>query len=105
MRGFAVPPPQTAGRFLRRFCLGHIGQLNKALRQVLHRALSLVGLGEAVTLDPPLRFRIKPGALRVRIAHQHPGVSPSAAIPASYWGGIRALADMAAGRTPRTKES
>ena len=51
LRGFGVPPPQTAGRFLRRFCLGHIGQLNKALRQVLLRALSLVGLGEAVTLD------------------------------------------------------
>jgi hypothetical protein len=51
MRGFAVPPPQTAGRFLRRFCLGHIGQLNKALRQVLLRALSLVGLGEVLTLD------------------------------------------------------
>ena len=51
LRGFGVPPPQTAGRFLRRFCLGHIGQLNKALRQVLLRALSLVGLGDAVTLD------------------------------------------------------
>ena len=51
MRGFAVPPPQTAGRFLRRFCLGHIGQLNKALRQVLLRALSLVGCGEVLTLD------------------------------------------------------
>jgi hypothetical protein len=51
MRGFAIPPPQTAGRFLRRFCLGHIGQLNKALRQVLLQALSLVGLGEAVILD------------------------------------------------------
>ena len=51
LRGFGVPPPQTAGRFLRRFCLGHIGQLNKALRQVLHRGLSLVGVGEAVTLD------------------------------------------------------
>src|SRR5437016_7402100 len=51
LRGFGVPPPQTAGRFLRRFCLGHIGQLNKALRQVLPRALSLVGCGEAVTLD------------------------------------------------------
>jgi hypothetical protein len=35
MRGFGIPPPQTAGRLLRRFCLGHIGQLNKALRQVL----------------------------------------------------------------------
>ncbi len=51
LRGFGVPPPQTVGRFLRRFCLGHIGQLNKALRQVLLRALSLVGLGDAVTLD------------------------------------------------------
>jgi hypothetical protein len=51
LRGFGVPPPQTAGRFLRRFCLGHIGQLNKALRNVLLRALSLVGCGEAVTLD------------------------------------------------------
>jgi hypothetical protein len=46
LRGFGLPPPQTAGRFLRRFCLGHIGQLNKALRIVLLRALSLVGCGE-----------------------------------------------------------
>jgi hypothetical protein len=51
MRGFGIPPPQTAGRFLRRFCLGHIGQLNKALRQVLLLALSLIGVGDAVTLD------------------------------------------------------
>jgi hypothetical protein len=51
LRGFGVPPPQTAGRFLRRFCLGHIGQLNKALRHVLLAALSLVSLGEAITLD------------------------------------------------------
>ena len=51
LRGFAVPPPQSAGRFLRRFCLGHIGQLNKALRAVLLGALSLAGVGEAVTLD------------------------------------------------------
>ncbi len=51
LRGFQVPPPQTAGRFLRRFCLGHIGQLNKALRHVLLRALSLVDLGDEVTLD------------------------------------------------------
>ena len=51
LRGFGVPSPQTAGRFLRRFCIGHIGQLNKALRIVLLRALSLVGCREAVTLD------------------------------------------------------
>jgi diacylglycerol kinase family enzyme len=37
--------------------------------------------GEAVTLEPPVRFRIRPKALRVRVARQHPGVSPSAALP------------------------
>ncbi len=37
--------------------------------------------GEATTLEPPLEFRIRPGALRVRIAPQHPGVSPSAIQP------------------------
>jgi diacylglycerol kinase family enzyme len=61
--------------------------------------------GEAVTLDPPLRFGIKPGALRVRIAGKHPGASPSAAIPEHVWDGIRALAGIAAGRTPQTKET
>ena len=37
--------------------------------------------GEALVLDPPLRFRIRPAVLRVRIARQHPGASPSAASP------------------------
>ena len=34
-------------------------------------------------LDAPLRFRILPGVLRVRIARAHPGASPSAAMPES----------------------
>ena len=34
--------------------------------------------GEAVDLSPPLRFAIRPGALRVRISSRHPGASPSA---------------------------
>jgi diacylglycerol kinase family enzyme len=37
--------------------------------------------GEALVFDSPLRFTIRPGALRVRIAPQHPGASPSAAQP------------------------
>jgi diacylglycerol kinase family enzyme len=37
--------------------------------------------GEAVMLEAPVRFRIRPQALRVRIAPQHPGVSPSALAP------------------------
>jgi diacylglycerol kinase family enzyme len=34
--------------------------------------------GEAVDLEPPLRFAIRPVALRVRISPRHPGASPSA---------------------------
>lgn len=51
--------------------------------------------GEAATLDPPLRFRSRPLALRVLIAPQHPGASPSAAIPAGRWDTIRAVARVA----------
>ena len=34
--------------------------------------------GEAVDLSPPLRFAIRPAALRVRISSRHPGTPPSA---------------------------
>lgn len=54
--------------------------------------------GEALVFDPPLRFRMRPGVLRVRVAPAHPGASPSAAQPETYWGMVRALARMAAGR-------
>ena len=57
--------------------------------------------GEALMLEPPLRFVIRPGALRVRIARAHPGASPSAGIPDGAWEGARALARIAAGRQPR----
>jgi diacylglycerol kinase family enzyme len=53
--------------------------------------------GEAARLVPPLRFRSRPGALRVRIARAHPGASPSAFDPAGTWDGIRALATIVAG--------
>jgi hypothetical protein len=62
--------------------------------------------GEAVILDPPLRFRIRPRVLRVRIARQHPGASPSAAIPERFWDSVRELGRLAAGReTTKAKES
>jgi diacylglycerol kinase family enzyme len=51
--------------------------------------------GEALKLDPPLRFRTKPQALHVRIAPQHPGASPSANLPENPWDAIRALAHIA----------
>jgi hypothetical protein len=34
--------------------------------------------GEAVDLEPPLRFASRPASLLVRISPRHPGVSPSA---------------------------
>jgi len=54
--------------------------------------------GEALVLDAPLRFRIRPGVLRVRIAHQHPGSSPSAMAPEGFRAGLVELARIALGR-------
>jgi diacylglycerol kinase family enzyme len=56
--------------------------------------------GEAVKLQPPLRFQIRPGVLRVRIARQHPGASPSAMLPEGLGQSARALARIAAGGDP-----
>jgi diacylglycerol kinase family enzyme len=51
--------------------------------------------GEALMLDPPLRFTIRPGALRVRIAPHHPAASPSAAQPHGTIDAIRQLLHIA----------
>jgi hypothetical protein len=51
--------------------------------------------GEAVTLDPPLCFTIRPAALRVRIAATHPGASPSAVLPDRPRGMAGSLAALA----------
>jgi diacylglycerol kinase family enzyme len=56
--------------------------------------------GEAVRLEPPLRFHIRAGALRVRIARQHPGASPSATLPEGFRQSVSALAGIAAGHEP-----
>ena len=39
--------------------------------------------GEAVDLDPPLRFAIRPASLQVRISSRHPGASPSGRLPSA----------------------
>jgi diacylglycerol kinase family enzyme len=51
--------------------------------------------GESVVLEPPLRFRSRPRALRVRIAQRHPGASPSAGVPSGAWKGLIALGRIA----------
>jgi diacylglycerol kinase family enzyme len=53
--------------------------------------------GEAALLDPPVRFTMRPGALRVRIAPSHPGRSPSAALPENGLVGLRTLGGIAFG--------
>ena len=54
--------------------------------------------GEAMVLDPPIRFRTLPGALRVRIPLGAPGYSPAAAAPTPGWAGVTALLRAVAGR-------
>src|SRR5829696_5911730 len=54
--------------------------------------------GEAAQLEPPLRFRSVPGVLRVRVAKQHPGASPSADMPKNMGAGAGALVRIALGR-------
>jgi diacylglycerol kinase family enzyme len=58
--------------------------------------------GEAVVVDPPIRFGIRPRVLRVRIAPQHPGASPSALQPDHASDSFRVLAAIAAGRARTT---
>ncbi len=55
--------------------------------------------GEAAMLDPPIRFSVRPGALRVRLAPSHPGCSPSAGMPDSVRDGLRLIVQIAAGRS------
>ncbi|HSS33727.1 MAG TPA: diacylglycerol kinase family protein [Solirubrobacterales bacterium] len=54
--------------------------------------------GESLTLEPPLRFRIRPKALRVRISHRHPGASPSADVPRGALSALKALVRIATAR-------
>jgi diacylglycerol kinase family enzyme len=56
--------------------------------------------GEAVRLEPPLRFEIRSRVLRVRIAPGHPGISPSASLPEGFRDSVRALVRTVAGQDP-----
>jgi len=47
--------------------------------------------GESLSFEPPLRFTVRQNALRVRIAPQHPGASPSAVAPKEAFAGVREL--------------
>jgi diacylglycerol kinase family enzyme len=57
--------------------------------------------GEAVLLTPPIVFRTRPAALRVRVAAHHPAASPSAIEPVGALPALRALLRIAGGGDPR----
>jgi diacylglycerol kinase family enzyme len=54
--------------------------------------------GEAVELDPPLLFAVRPSAVRVRTALHHPGVSPAARRPGIGRSTLIGLARILVGR-------
>ena len=56
--------------------------------------------GEAVKLDPPLRFRIRPGVLRVRIARAASRRLTLGDLPEGFGQSARALARIAPGAIP-----
>ena len=51
-------------------------------------------------MPTPLTLRIRPGALRVRIAPKHPGASPAYAQPTGLRDAIRRLVRIAGGADP-----
>jgi diacylglycerol kinase family enzyme len=55
--------------------------------------------GEFVRLDPPVRFTILPGVLRVRLAHHAPKASPAAAVVRADVATVRVLWNIARGAT------
>jgi hypothetical protein len=56
--------------------------------------------GEALTMPTPLTLRVRPGALRVRVAAQHPGASPSYAQPTGLRDALGRLLRIARGADP-----
>jgi diacylglycerol kinase family enzyme len=61
--------------------------------------------GEALVLDAPLKFRIRPGVLWVHIARKHPGASPSATAPEGIRAGVVELARLAWGHQNKPASS
>ena len=55
--------------------------------------------GEAATLVPPIHFASRPRALRVRIARNHPGASPSARLPQGLAASVAGLVRIAVARS------
>lgn len=66
--GSGPPPPGRSW---------HAPRLEVSAEEPVHAGVD----GEPADLIPPLRFTIRPAALRVRISRRHPGASPAARVP------------------------
>jgi diacylglycerol kinase family enzyme len=55
----------------------HAPRLEVSAEEPVHAGVD----GEPADLTPPLRFTIRPAALRARIARRHPGMTPAARVP------------------------
>lgn len=70
------------------------------------KSLVEVGVdGEALRLPPPLRFRVLPGALRVRVPTGSPGAAPAAVAPAGPGEAIAGLVRVLGGRSAQRRPS
>ncbi len=95
----STPDPDTAGRRAPILSSWQVPELT-----VDADAPVPIGIdGEAMKMNPPLHFTIRPGALRVRIAPQHPGGSPSSGAPTGVADAIHRLLRIAAGSLPLPK--
>ena len=92
-------PPATGGRDAARW-----RELSASEIEIRAAAPVAVGIdGEALALEPPLRFRSRPKALRARIARKHPGASPSATIPTGLGATLALLFRLAIGMDPGSR--
>lgn len=99
--GIAVlADPVSAGRRLRRFQRPWRDWSAPEFEVGANEPVAAGIDGEAAKIDPPLRFSIRPAVLRVRVARQHPGASPSAAIPSGFLREITGLLRIALGTAP-----
>ena len=100
----SIPDAAAAARLVSLHALGQVrrfegwSQWTAASFEVDSEARIAAGIdGEALELEAPLRFRIAPGALRVRLPAGAPGLSPAALAPGFTRSSVRALWDIAVG--------
>jgi diacylglycerol kinase family enzyme len=104
-----IPDAAAAAKLVSLHALGQVrrfdgwSQWTAESFEVASEATVAAGVdGEALELEAPLRFRIAPGALRVRLPAAAPGLSPAAFASGFSRSSVRALWDIAVGERGRS---